>query len=242
MAQKPELVIQDVGGIHNADMEKTAARLMKGGSWKKQRVIVVIPAGESIPAKVYLSHCNIAFPPNNGVLRILAQGMEVGEAYSSAIESIMADPNLREWEFLLTLEHDNVIPFDGVLKLIETLESRPELAAVSGLYFCKGEGGCAHIWGDVNDPIVNYRPQIPRPDEVVECCGLSMGFTLYRLSMFKDERLRKPWFKTLTGIEGQGIGTQDLFFWGDARKHGYRCAVDCRVRVGHYEASTGLTW
>jgi hypothetical protein len=53
--------------------------------------------------------------------------------------------------------------------------------------------------------------------------------------MFKDERLRKPWFKTYNGTEGFGIGTQDLAFWGDARKYGYRCAVDCSVKVGHYD-------
>jgi hypothetical protein len=60
--------------------------------------------------------------------------------------------------------------------------------------------------------------------------------------MFKDERLRKPWFKTLTGIEGQGVGTQDLYFWGDARKYGYRCAIDCSVKVGHYDQNTDITW
>jgi hypothetical protein len=67
-----------------------------------------------------------------------------------------------------------------------------------------------------------------------------MGFVLWRLSMFKDERLRKPWFKTTVGAEG--VGTQDLYFWGDARKHGHRCAVDCSVLVGHYSAQDDMTW
>ena len=53
--------------------------------------------------------------------------------------------------------------------------------------------------------------------------------------MFKDTRLRKPWFKTYNGTEGQGIGTQDLAFWSDAKKYGYRCAVDCSVKVGHHD-------
>src|SRR5215831_14861727 len=100
------LVIQDFGGHHNADLQKTSARLLKGASWKKQRIVVVIPAAESIPAKVYLSHCSLIFPPNNGVMRMLAQGMEVGDAYSSAIEQILAHPELSQWEYLLTLEHD----------------------------------------------------------------------------------------------------------------------------------------
>jgi hypothetical protein len=60
-----------------------------------------------------------------------------------------------------------------------------------------------------------------------------MGFNLWRLSMFKDSRLAKPWFRTVKGKDG--VGTQDLTFWSDARKYGYRCAVDCSVLVGHYD-------
>lgn len=74
---KPELVIQDWGGAHNADLNKMRARLIKGGSWKKQRIVVLIPAGDMIPAKVVLSWLNLGFPPNQPAARILAQGMEV---------------------------------------------------------------------------------------------------------------------------------------------------------------------
>jgi hypothetical protein len=230
---KPQLVVQDMGGLHSADLDGTKARLMKGGSWKKQRIIVILPAADEIPAKVALTHWNLAFPPNNGVVRILAQGMEVGDAYSSAIEGILADPNLSEWEYVLTLEHDNTPPPDGVIKLVEQMEAHPELACIGGLYFTKGEGGVAQIWGDPTDPILNFRPQVPDVNGgLVECCGTGMGFNLFRLSMFKDDRLRKPWFATQTK---DGVSTQDLYFWGDARKYGYRCAIDCSVKVGHYD-------
>ena len=219
----PQLVIQDFGGRHNADPTGTHARLIKGASWKKQRVIVIIPAGESIAAKVALSHWNLAFPPNNGVVRILAQGMEVGDAYSSAIDQLIAHPDLSQWEYLLTLEHDNLPPPDGVISLIAQLEAHPELSCVGGLYFTKGEGGVAQIWGDPRDPITNFRPQVPVPGQLVECCGTGMGFNLFRLKMFKDPQLRRPWFKTMAGKDG--CATQDLYFWADARKYGYRCAV-----------------
>jgi hypothetical protein len=245
---KPELTVQDFGGAMSHDMEKTFARLIKGGSWKKQRIIVVIPAGESIPAKVALTHWNLMFPPNNGVVRILAQGMEVGDAYTAAIENILAHPDLKDWEYLLTLEHDNTPPPDGVIKLIERMEQHPEFACIGGLYFTKGYGGVAQIWGDVNDPILNFRPQPPNPNgELVECCGTGMGFNLFRLSMFKDERIPRPWFKTKRGMNGEGVGTQDLTFWSEARKYGYRCAIDCAVRVGHYDLAgtfgqSDFTW
>lgn len=236
---KPQITIQDFGGAHAADIGKTRARLLKGASWKKQRIVVLIPAGDTIPAKVALSHWNLMFPPNNGVCRILAQGMEVGEAYSTAIEGVLAHPELGQWEYLLTIEHDNAPPADGVMKLLEQMEAHPEYACIGGLYFTKGEGGVAQIWGDVRDPVLNFRPQLPVDGQLVECCGTGMGFNLFRLQTFRDEKLRRPWFVTQ---RVGGIATQDLYFWGDARKYGYRCAIDCSVKVGHYDLGGDMMW
>jgi hypothetical protein len=237
---KPQFVIQDFGGSHNKDVEASFNRLQKAGSWKKQRTIVIIPAGDSIPAKVALSHWNLIFPPNQPVVRILAQGMEVGDAYSGAVENILAHPDLSQWEYLLTLEHDNMPPMDGVLRLIERIESNPHLSCVGGLYYTKGEGGVPQIWGDPHD-ILNFRPQLPDPNGgLVECNGTGMGFNLWKLDMFKDPKLRKPWFRTVAGAEG--VGTQDLYFWGDAKKYGYRCAIDCSVKVGHYDHVNDIVW
>lgn len=239
---EPRFVMLDGAGAHNADLSKSRIRLAKTGAWKKQRIVVIVPAGEKIRAEAALSWIGLAFPPNNGAVRILAQGLEVGEAYSQTIENVLAHPDLSTWEYILTLEHDNIPPVDGVVKLVEQMEQHPEYACIGGLYFTKGEGGVPQIWGDPKDPVVNFRPQLPDPNGgLVECCGTGMGFNLWRMSMFKDKALRKPWFKTLNGKGGEGVGTQDLFFWGDARKHGYRCAIDCSVKVGHID-DTGFIW
>lgn len=238
---KPQLVVQDMGGLHNQDLSKTRIRLEKSASWKKQRVAVILPAGEQVPTKAALSWRNLWFPPNQANTWVLAQGYEVGEAYSNAIQAILDNPEVSQWEYILTLEHDNCPPPDGLIKLIEQMEKHPEYACIGGLYFTKGEGGVAQIWGDPKDPVLNFRPQIPVAGQLVECNGTGMGFNLWRMSMFKDERLRKPWFKTLNGTEGQGIGTQDLYFWGDAKKY-YRCAIDCDVKVGHYDYATDTMW
>lgn len=231
---KPQLVgVADMSGVHNRDLDKTRSRLSRTGSWKRQRIVVVLPAADEVPAKCVLSWLSLAYPPNNGVYRWLGQGMEVGDAYSSAIAEVLANPELSQWEFLLTVEHDNAPPPNGVIQLVEQLEAHPEYAAIGGLYFTKGEGGVAQIWGDPRDPVLNFRPQLPDPNGgLVECCGTAMGFTLYRMAMFKDARLRKPWFVTQ---RKDGVSTQDLYFWGDARKYGYRCAIDCGVKVGHYD-------
>lgn len=236
---KPELIVQDFGGLNNADLGKSGARIIRGGSWKKQNIVVILPATEMIQAKVALALWSLIMPPNNGCVRILALGQEVGQAYSSAIEQVLSHPQLKDFQFILTVEADNLPPQDGVLKLLETLETHPELSWVSGLYWTKGVGGVPQIWGDPNDPTLNFRPQPPRPDCVQECCGTGQGFALYRMGLFKDERIEKPWFKTERGAGG--VSTQDLHFAKNARKWGHRCAVDTRVKVGHVDEN-GFVW
>lgn len=227
-------------GRHNEDIEGSFHRIMEGASWKKQRIVVILPAAKDIPTKVSLAHWALLFPPNQPVFRIAAIGKEVGEAYSDTIQSVLDHPELSQWEFILTIEHDNVPPADGLLKLVKQMDAHPEFSCIGGLYWTKGVGGAPQIWGDPADPVLNFRPQPPRVGELVECCGTGMGFNLWRMSMFKDERLRRPWFKTVAGEEG--VGTQDLHFWTDARKHGHRCAVDCSVLVGHYDSSADILW
>ena len=236
---KPQIV--GIGqGIHNSDLNKTITRLRQSGSWKKQRVIVLIPAAESIPTKVYLSHWSLSFPPNQPAQRFAAIGMEVGAAFSDSIDYIINHPELGTWEYLLTIEHDNIPEPHHLLQLIQRMEDHPEFSCIGGLYFTKGEGGVAQIWGDPKDAL-NFRPQLPDPNGgLVECCGTGMGFNLWRLQMFKDPKLRRPWFKTIA--DATGVGTQDLYFWSDARKKGYRCAVDCSVRIGHYDPAADVVW
>lgn len=253
MGAKPELVVQSFEGYHADHLPETSARLHRGGSWKRQRIVVVLPAADSVSARCCLSWWNLAFPPNNGVVKILALGQEVGDAYSSAIDQILAHPDLKDWEYLCTIEHDNWIPSDGVIKLVDRMEQHPEFAAISALYFTKGlavprdtradggsdlvGGGCAQIWGSVdNSADINFRPQVPRLDGgIQECRGIGMGFALWRISMFKDVRIERPWFRTKRGINGEGIGTQDLTFCAEARKYGYRFAVDTSVKSGHHD-------
>lgn len=236
----PQVVVSS-NGFHNHDIDKSFTRIIEGDSWRKQRVIMLIPAGKSIPTKVYLSHCGLIFPPNNACFRMAAIGMEVGEAFTNSITEIINHPDLGTWEYLLTIEHDNIPPQDGLMKLLKRMYEHPEYSCIGGLYWTKGPEGQPQIWGDPKDPVLNFRPQPPDPNGgLVECCGTGMGFNLWRLSMFKDEKLRKPWFKTLAGPEG--VGTQDLYFWGDARKHGYRCAIDCGVKVGHYDMENDICW
>ncbi len=227
-------------GHHNENMGKTITRLIADGQYKDQSEVVIIPALQMVNTKAASSWWNLMFAPNNKVVKLFAQGMEVGEAYSQTIEMVLADPNLRDFKYILTMEADNVVPPDGLLKLIKRMDAHPEYACIGGLYYTKGYGGVPQIWGDPKDPVLNFRPQLPLPGQLVECNGTGQGFNLFRMEMFKDQKLRKPFFRTVASAT-EGLGTQDLYFWGDARKYGYRCAIDCDVLVGHVDGE-GFVW
>jgi hypothetical protein len=236
---KLELISQSCGR-HNTALEQSRSRITRGASWKKARTIMITPSSDDVKAKVMLSYACLAVPPNQPFQRMLALGQEVGEAYTQGIEAILAHPELSKWEYIATFEHDSIVPADGLLKLLDRMEQHPEFCCISGLYWVKGEGGCPQIWGDPKDPVLNFRPQPPPPaGAVVEAVGLGMGFCVFRLAMFKDPRLRRPWFVTQKGASG--CATQDLYAWSDFRKNGYRGAVDASVLCGHIDAD-GVVW
>jgi hypothetical protein len=242
---KPQFVGSYDAGFHNTHMDETIKRVKGSSQWKKLDTIWLTPAGGSIPTKVVASWLNVYAPPNNKLFRMFAIGQEVGEAFSTAIENILAHPDLSKFKYLFTVEHDNMVPPDGLVRLLEQMEAHPEFACIGASYFTKGPEGVFQGWGDPRDPEINYRPQIPVPGKLVEVCGTGMGCNVWRLEMFKDKRLRKPWFKTLGSIDdhsNSGVATQDLYAWGDFRRHGYRCAIACDIQSGHYCLDSDMVW
>lgn len=239
---KPQINIGGDSGIHNADLGRASVRLDKSAVYKDLSTIIVVPAFKSVPTKAAFAWWNMMTPPNQKICKINALGMEVGEAYTNVIQAILDNPELSKWRYVLTLEHDNIPPSDGLVKLLERAEAHPEFAVISGLYWTKGVGGVPQIWGDPGEHPINFKPQKPRLDGgLQECNGTGMGFTLYRLEMFRDKRLRKPWFKSPASRE-EGVFTQDLYFALDAKKYGHRFAVDTSVKVGHYDADNDYVW
>ena len=238
---KPEIIIGVDPGRHNQDMEATLQRLERDGAYKDMSTILIIPCIGSVPVKVVSSWWNMYFPPNQKVIKMYPIGMEVGAAYSECIEQILAHPDLKNYKYIMTLESDNVPQPDAAVRLLQQMDAHPEYACIGGLYYTKGEGGQPQIWGDISDPVLNFRPVPPRAGELVECNGTGMGCNIFRLDMFKDERLRKPWFKT-TASQAEGCFTQDLYAWSDFKKNGYRAAIDCNVLVGHWDDVNQIMW
>lgn len=239
---EPAIILSETdGGAHNRSLAVAASRLLKGRGYADLSTIIIVPTRGMVPARSVENWMGLMTPMNQKAIRLFVQGMEVGDAYQQAIDFILAHPELSTWKYVLTLEEDNLPPPDGLLKLYESMG---KYAAVGGLYWTKGEGGMPMIYGDPKG-ILGFAPQVPGLDVVQECNGLGMGFTLFELDVFRNEKLTKPWFKTIQEWS-QGIGakayTQDLFFFEKLRRAGYRVACDTRVKVGHLDTSTGIVW
>ena len=234
-------------GEHNADLSASVKRLREGGQWTKQRVVQIIPTAEKVDARVYTAHMSLIKPPNQAFYPMTIVNAEVGAAYEEASKILLEHKPFNEADYVLFIEHDNIPPPWGLIKLLEHFQKRPDLDGISGLYFTKGVGGVAQIWGDIKDPLVNYRPQVPdKNGGLVETYGIGQGFALWKMDVFrklKEKKIERPWFKTAKSEKDRGIGTQDLFFANLARTHtGAKMAVACDVPVGHIDFDSGRIW
>ena len=206
---------------------------------------------------------NLVKPMNVPVLEMVVPGREVGAAYNTGIEMILNNPALSKFKYILTVEDDNIIPGPNpqmpqgpLMTLYEDIEQGFDVAG--GLYWTKGSPSMPLIYGDpkevrgkknVNDQAGMFKVRFDwqkKPLAPIECNGMGCGFTLFKLDIFKDKRLSKPWFKTVNGWlkkddgkEGPASYTQDLFFFEKIRKLGYKVCVDTRVKLGHMDFKTG---
>lgn len=239
---KPQIISSNIIGENEKKYNEKIERLSKANTYKNLSTICIIATRGTIPAKVLNSWFNLITPMNQAFIRLFAMGMEVGVAYSQTIEMILNNPELSKFKYILTLEEDNIPPPDGLLNLYENIEN---YSAIGGLYFTKGELGQPMIYGDPTQQQINFIPQLPKLNTIQECNGIGMGFSLFDINIFRDERIEKPWFKTVQQIvPNQPIKqyTQDLYFFEKIRKLGYKVACDTRVKVGHYDLNSDIVW
>lgn len=239
----PQIVVPDYRGYNNQNPEATTTRLEKSKSYRDLSTIIICPTRGVITAKVVQSWMGLMRPMNQKVIGpLFAIGMEVGEAYNSMIDMVINNPDLRNWKYILTIEEDNMPPPDGLLKLYEHMD---DYDVIGGLYWTKGEGGQPMIYGDPKITPVNFIPQMPLSETIQPANGLGMGFNLFKMDIFKDEKIPKPWFKTvqefIPGV-GSKAYTQDLYFYENAGKAGYKFACDTRIKVGHYDVGQDIVW
>jgi len=240
---KPEIVLPYQPGVQNSDLKQANARLSKSKSYRDLSTVIVTPTrgGRSLCPRFVANLSGLMRPMNQQVYGpVFMSGMEVGQAFNSAVEMILGNPQLSKFKYMLTVEDDNLPPPDGLLKLYESID---EYDVVGGLYWTKGECGQPMIYGNPASSPLNFVPQAVVSNSVQKCNGTGMGFTLFRMEIFK--RLPAPWFETKQSWDpnsGSKCYTQDLWFYEKLIRSGGSVAVDNRVKVGHLDIETGNVW
>lgn len=223
--------------------------VMHGASFEKARTIVMVPTRGMVHHRVVAAWQGLLSPPNQARAFFFCAGDEVGVAYNRMIERVLADPELSTWDYILTLEDDNLPPADAHIRLLESIKDT-RCDAVSGIYWTKGDYQMPMAYGDPAEyqatGRLDFRPRTP--DEcrralanglTMPVNGIAMGCGLWRMGLFRE--VAAPWFVTVSDvIDGKAqTYTQDLNFCEKAVRQGKRFAVDFRVRVGHLDVRTG---
>jgi hypothetical protein len=235
---EPKIIVPQFEGYHNNKNDQS--RLLVGKSYQDLSTICIIPSRGFVAVPVVQNWMSMMTPMNQKFFRIFVTNMEVADAYNKAIETILNDQELKTWKYVLTLEDDNLPPADGLIKLYQGTDL---FDVIGSLYWTKGEEGQPMIYGDPRDPVLNFRPQIPLVDSLQPCYGLGMGFTLFKLDIFK--KLQPPWFKTVQECDptqGVKMYTQDLYFFEKLFYSGFKVACDTRIKVGHHDKEKDVIW
>jgi len=243
----PEALQSALGGLGFERVERHSS-----ATYRDNSTIIIVPSRtDKFHYRVVNSWQNLIAPMNAKRAFLYVINDEVGKAYTNTIQTILKDPQLSTWKYVMTLESDNIQPPDAQIRLLESIEEFG-FDGVSGIYFTKGDVNMPMCYGDPDrfrqTGELEFRPRDIRPalqggGRVVECNGIAMGCSLYRLSLFKE--IQPPWFVTVNDfIEGKGVQgfTQDLFFCEKAKRAGKRFGVDFRVRVGHLDEATGIVY
>lgn len=249
LAPAPPVAVEGPGPLSGYHAQKNyspgSTGIVMGDTYKRRHTLVITPSLGRVPVRWVQAKDLLMHPMNAKFHHMYLVNQEVGKAYEQAVDIIRANAEFASWDYVLTLEDDNLPPPDGLLKLCEDMEANKQFDIIGGLYFTKGEGGQPMAYGKPSVMPKDFVPWLPPPDAVTECNGLGMGFTLYRMKLWLDKRLDRPLFSTEQNYTpGVGIRayTQDLRMAEIVAKHGYRHAISTRVLVGHYDWESDRVW
>lgn len=226
---------------------------LEGSNFKDCSTVVIIPTRgkmhEASLSPLFVRNLEtLATPMNHRRMVLFSAGFTVDEAYNKQIEDILAHPVLSQFKFVLTIEDDNFPLPDAHIRLLESIE-RTGFDIMAGLYFTKGELNLPMAYGDAEESrktgfldlsTLNVLPAVEKR-AVLEVNAVPMGFTLWRMDVFR--KIPKPWFVTYAEfVEAENAMvrySQDFDMCIRARTAGLRIGVDCRVKIGHFDFSSG---
>jgi hypothetical protein len=179
---------------------------------------------------------------NQKFLPLMVKGNDKNAIYNSTISEILSNPILSSSKYILTIEENVVPPVDGLLKLYENVD---KFDVVGGLIWQPGiEKVHAMVYGHPYGVPADFLPIQVETDRLIPCRGLSTGFTLFKMDIFKNRKFPSPWFrpKSFSDVRrGKNI-IPDMYFFEIIAGLGYKVVCDTRVKAGNYDSEENVIW
>lgn len=134
-------------------------------------------------------------------------------------------------DYLLFVDDDMTFPEDTLEKL---LAHEKEIVGVNSYSRClplSSTVGLMDEKGNYKHP--DYHPEFEMriPEEPFKAFFVGCGVCLIDMKVFK--KVKKPWFKFITGKDGQVIHGEDGYFCEQAKKKGIDIWCDPTIPIGH---------
>ena len=138
-------------------------------------------------------------------------------------------------DFVLWIDSDNVLPFPYLLEMLRTLDTRPEISAVSAwcwLLYPAGRISCGSL--DAKRLIVplDHAAMMAAPDDLQEVEYTGFPAVLMRREVL-EQAGANPFCPMVSDQFTYGKSGEDYAFCARARQNGARFFVDRRLKVDH---------
>ncbi len=164
---------------------------------------------------------------DQGITRVIEQAIAVGARY------------------IVTLDYDSLFTKDDLIRLLVTMDQRPEIDALAALQMRREvDSPLFHLGRATNADLpeeieLSYDELLG--NETLTAVTAHLGLTVFRTERFA--RMVKPWFGNVPDADGgwgEGRMDSDIAFWHRWKDAGNSLHIALRVPIGHLEQV--VTW
>ena len=211
-------------------------RIAKGKPWPP-KVLGICAPGETFSA-AYLAHMfelwNHALGAGYGVTLFQAFCTYVHITRQNLLKDVLAYPT--RVDYALWVDDDNLVEWAHLERLLQILESRPDVDMAAGWYWVKGPGGkiCTVI-GDWNDDLQNFSLRLlpPQSSEPFFADAIGFGCVLMRREVLERVGMKGFVARPDNWDPEKASFGEDFAFCLAAKRLGMKLMVDPKVFVAH---------
>jgi hypothetical protein len=188
-------------------------------------MIVGFPLYHQVPASWFANWLRVDQSPLMGSITV--NGAYITTAMTSMVQQAL---ELDGWDRLVVLEHDVIIPADGLVRIAAY---EPGHAVVGGLVFAHQPPHCAYVYVEQDDLAYNPITPTTAADWVADpmlyrCDAVGFGFTSIARHVLEHWDPDTPMFN-LDNV----FGSHDFWFCHHARAQGHHVYVDTGIICEH---------